>query len=665
MPWRIRNKFIQALFMLLLLLAPVFGSDHPDKYSAGPYTAVETAAGAEEDEISQGKKAVRAKLIADTTAIVPGKPFRLGVRLYMQPHWHTYYKESGDAGQATRILWELPAGFQAGELTWQKPSRFEDAGIVTFGYQNQTLIAATITPPQNLPAKTKISISAKVKWLACKEACVPGEGTVKIELPVNGQESQAINQKLFAEVNFNGSIKDLPPEHDPKIEKDNLSLLDDQTSTDGSSDNNLAFILMAAFIGGFILNFMPCVLPVISIKVFSFLKQANEEPQKVFELGAIFSSGIISTFLILACLVIGLQTAGQKIGWGFQFQYPVFIVIMSTIITLFALSMFGVFYIQVSSGQDQLNKLASGESKTATFFKGVLATFLSTPCTAPFLGTALGFAFAQPWWMTILVFLVIGLGMSSPYILLTAKPDWMKFLPKPGAWMEKFKESMGFLLLATVVWLLYVLGNQVGFSGAIATLAFLVCLSFLAWLTNSFIDLSSSSGKKARVYLLAAILFGLSFRIFLAPYPELLSVDPAVIAKAAQRKAGQELPANADGISWQPFSLTAFNKEVAAHKTIFLDFTADWCLTCKTNELTVLSTPPVVQKFKDLKVVAFKLDWTTQDPEITKLLRKFGRSGVPLYVIFPAGRANSPLVLPEIIDQGLVLQKLTEAGASQ
>jgi thiol:disulfide interchange protein len=611
------------------------------------------------------------RLLADTTAIVPGKPFRVGAELVMKKHWHTYYKESGEAGMPTKIKWKLPTGFTASDLLWEKPFKFNDSGIVTYGYSDKTIVAATITPPATLKAGEKIEIGATVKWLSCKDMCVPGSAQLSVFLPV-ADKADAANVENFKGLGFDGPVESLPEAgHDAAsggTDRDNSqkkSILDQKLTVAGTKDEEQSLIayLGLAFVGGFILNFMPCVLPVISIKVLSFMQQAGEDPKRVFQLGMTFTAGIVVSFMTLAALVIGIQTAGQKIGWGFQFQFPVFLLGMSVVVLLFALSLFGIFYIQVSAGQNQIDQLANKEGFVGTFFKGVLATILSTPCTAPFLGTALGFAFSQPAWVIGLIFFTIAIGMSFPYIVLTAKPDWMKFLPKPGVWMEKFKEGMGFLLLATVVWLVWVLGVQVGLNAAMATVAFLVALSFVTWMVGRFTDLTSTSTRKALVYAIAAVVMIASYIVLLAPFPQLLSTKPAVATESAA-----QVPAttnSGDGINWQPFSIESLDQNLNAKKTVLVDFTADWCLTCKVNENTVLNTQPVVNKIKELNVVALRADWTKNDPVITKLLGQFGRSGVPLYVVFPAGKPTEPIVMPEVITTQIVLDALDKGGPSK
>lgn len=676
---------------------------------------------------AQNEVHVTTKMLAESSSIKPGQEFLLGIEYDIAPGWHIYYKESGDAGLPTKIEWKLPAGFTAGDLLWEKPHKFIDSGITTYGYSNKTLIAAKIKAPSNLPLDKPIRIEANSSWLSCNEVCLPGKGTASIELPVSGATPDRANAVKFANVGFTGNVTDLKEEsgHDtpPASTMGNGSTgsssttgattgdasagtsatavagsdasstgtgststtgtgSTETTSTTGSSSTpnetdvaldeifgkkrdaqpseGVLYYLGFALVGGLILNVMPCVLPVIAIKVMSFIEQADEEPARVRLLGLTFSAGILSSFLALAAIVLGVRAAGQSVGWGFQFQYPGFVILMSTIVLLLSLSLFGLFYVSFSAGQDGLDKLASKEGFVGTFFKGVLATTLSTPCTAPFLGTALGFAFAQSDWIVLGIFFMSGLGMSLPYLLFTAFPGLMKYCPKPGVWMEKFKESMGFVLMATVVWLMFVLGQQVGPEGQMWATYFLLTVALACWIVSRYTDLTSTQERKIKVWSIAALVSVAGAYFFLFNQPSI-----ALSFGGVQNKPSATAQSDAEGIVWEPFSIAALKKSVSENKTIFLDFTADWCLTCKSNEKLFLNTTEVKNKFRALKVETMQADWTTQDPDISKILNRFGRSGVPLYVVIPAGRPKEHIVLPEVINQKLVLDALDKAGPSK
>jgi len=428
------------------------------------------------------------------------------------------------------------------------------------------------------------------------------------------------------------------------------------SSVDAST--SLWLYLLFALIGGLLLNIMPCVLPVIALKIFGMVRMAGDQPGRIRRMGWMFSLGILVSFLALASVVIVLKFAGQQVGWGFQFQEPLFVIIMGGVVFAFGLSLFGVFEINlpgaaVAGVSNVLNKQSGEGGYAGSFLEGVFATILATPCTAPFLGTALGFAFAQPWWLILLIFGVVAAGMAIPYLLLTAKPAWMKFLPKPGAWMETAKQFMGFLMMGTLLWLLYIFGKQLGMEAVIAAAAFLLAVGIAAWLVGRFATLSA----KRRTYWLAwagAILVtAAGFRIFLMPVlsaREVLTEASAVNASSAQ-----------EGIAWRPFTTTAVEELLQQRRTVFIDFTAEWCLTCKVNEKTVLSDADVIGRFASAGIAAVKADWTNRNPEITRLLAQFGRSGVPLYVIFPASTPDRPIVLPEVITKGIVLEAIDRA----
>lgn len=421
--------------------------------------------------------------------------------------------------------------------------------------------------------------------------------------------------------------------------------------TRAASGQSLLRILLLAFLGGIILNVMPCVLPVVSLKILSFVSHAGEDPRKVFRLGLMFAAGILVSFFVFAMAVVAMQAAGEQVGWGFQFQNPVFVAVMTAVIFLFALSLFGVFEIvlPVSFG--------GGRERGAyadAFFNGVLATILATPCTAPMLGTALAFAFSQPPGVILLVFLVIGAGLAFPYVLLSSHPAWLRFLPRPGTWMETFKQFMGFILLATMVWLLSVYGALTGPSGMTWFLAFLVLLGFIAWLHGRFLGLASSTQRRL-------IVWGVSAMLLAWGYSGLLSgtMEP----EDGAHTGGVEVTKG--GIAWEPFSHEALDRAMADGRTVLIDFTADWCLTCKVNEKTVLADADVEAKLHEYNIVTLKGDWTRKDPVISEVLRRHNRSGVPFYAVYPAGRPEDVIVLPEVITRKIVLDSLEKAGPSR
>ena len=452
---------------------------------------------------------------------------------------------------------------------------------------------------------------------------MPGGADVSLKLPVG--PAQPANADLFKKYPPGGEpipIKHLAEGPAPAIQ------------------SSLLTVLLSAILGGLILNIMPCVLPVISLKIFGFVSEAHHDPKTIFKLGLVFALGILVSFWILAGVVVALKAAGQQIGWGFQLQNPYFVIGMCVVVLVFGLSLFGVFEFYLPAGLSSgTGKLAARSGAPGAFFKGFLATALATPCTAPFLGSALGYAFSRSSTEIFIVFTAIALGLALPYLLLTARPGWLKHLPKPGPWMEKMKQFMGFLLMATLLWLFWILGSQFGHKAIVWVGAFLLMVSIACWILGSFATPVSGGGRKAVAWTLALAISLLGYACFI---PKAIGGDEP------------------DPIPWVKFSPQKLDQLLAGHQTVFLDFTAEWCLTCKLNERIVLESKEVRAALK--QVVPVKADWTRYDPEITHLLAKFNRSGVPLYVIYPGADPSHPIVLPEVITRSLVIEKLQEAS---
>ena len=430
------------------------------------------------------------------------------------------------------------------------------------------------------------------------------------------------------------------------------------------SSQSLWLYLLFAVVGGLLLNIMPCVLPVIALKIFGLMKMSGNEPKKVKRLGWAFSAGILFSFLVLALIVVLLQFAGSQVGWGFQFQEPLFVIAMAAVVFAFGLSLFGVYEIQLPGaaiavvGSLAAQQEKGGKGYAASFWEGVFATILATPCTAPFLGSALGFAFAQPPAVILLVFAAVAFGMALPYLAITSRPAWLKYLPKPGAWMETAKQFMGFLMMATVLWLLYILGKQLGVEAVVWTGAFLLSVAVGAWLVGRFATLTATRARVYMVWGAALLIVAVAYLLFME---STLNVRALIAGEqVVERPEGGQA---AGGIPWRPFSLTALDRVLGTGSPVFIDFTAEWCLTCKVNERTVLADREVMDAFTASGIIPFKADWTNRNPEITKLLKKFGRSGVPLYVVFPAGRSDAPVVLPEVITSSILIDAIKSATA--
>jgi thiol:disulfide interchange protein/DsbC/DsbD-like thiol-disulfide interchange protein len=719
--------------------------------------------------LSPSKHHTSVRLLADVESVMPGATFTVGVLMTMDDGWHTYWKNSGEAGLPTTINWTLPNGFTEGEIIWPLPEKHKEGEeVITFGYGGETMLLVPIMVSADVRPGTMAVLRGEVDWLECEKICIPGSASVELRLPVKQESPLPANTGLFAryraqvpmpysaddEVIIAGSVVGKSVEFQVKprgkqglvVQEEYLpdfypypndgiviertvvratassatlrvplsvyaqsrtpatvggvvvyqlegggrkgvyievplaaeqvgrlplfgssggSIFDREfeSLTTKAESTPLYIYFVFAIIGGLILNIMPCVLPVIALKVFGLVRMGGEEPRRVKAHGFSFSAGIIGSFLVLALLVIAIQAAGNQVGWGFQFQEPLFIVAMCAIVFAFGLSLFGVYEIGLSFTR-ALSGVSvpeggekGGGGYTASVSEGVFATILATPCTAPILGTALGFAFSQPPAIILLMFASVGFGMALPYLILSMRPAWTKYLPKPGQWMVTAKQFMGFLMMGTLIWLLYVLGRQLGMEAIIWTSAFLLSIGIACWIYGRFVTLSSPRSKNLRT-------LALSVAIVIAGYVYFMEtvLDVRAVIAGVGTTATGSVETDPDGIPWEPFTLARLEDHLQQKQAVFIDFTADWCLTCKVNERTVLTNSRVVEAIRSRNVVAIKADWTNRNPDITRLLAKFGRSGVPLYVVFPAGDPNSPIVLPEVITAGMVIEAIERAA---
>jgi thiol:disulfide interchange protein/DsbC/DsbD-like thiol-disulfide interchange protein len=395
----------------------------------------------------------------------------------------------------------------------------------------------------------------------------------------------------------------------------------------------LATMLLFAFLGGLILNVMPCVLPVIAIKIFGFVKQSREKAGRVRNLGLVYGIGVLVSFLVLAGLAISVQAAGHLANWGDIFRYPQVQMALTVLVTLIALNLFGVFEITLSSrATGAASELASRQGYAGAFFNGVLATVLATPCTAPFLGAALAFALAQSELVIILFFLTAGIGFAFPFVLLCAQPGWLGLLPKPGPWMEKFKIAMGFPMLATAFWLMWLSANDE--TALLSTGLFLVVLALAAWIWGEFVQ--RAVRRKGLAASLCAVL---------------LVLDYAVVLHGHTSK-----------IAWQPWSPQAVEEAQRAGHPVLVDYTAKSCLTCQLNKASSLEIDSTRAKLQQIGAVALVGDYTREDPAIGQELRRHDRSGVPLVLVYSKDPAEPPQALPPILTPSIVLNALDKAS---
>lgn len=419
-------------------------------------------------------------------------------------------------------------------------------------------------------------------------------------------------------------------------------------------EGGIGLALVFAFIGGLLLNLMPCVLPVVSFKVLSFVKMAGQSRTTTLKHGLAFSAGVIISFWLFAGLMLVLQAYGRSVGWGFQLQEPLFVAFLAALLLVFGLSMFGVLEIGTSmtalAGQAQSSARSRATELAGSFFGGVLATAVATPCTGPFLGSAIGFAVTLPAVQALLIFTFLGLGMALPYIILAAFPSLLRFLPKPGPWMVTFKELMGFLMFATVLWLVWVFSAQTNSFATFLLLASFLLLAIGAWIYGRWCTPVQKRSTRVTGSIFAIACWAMAaYTIFAAASPAIAAADEIAMNTEAKLSGKHEL--------WENYSPERVAELQKQGIPVLIDFTAKWCLICQANHL-VFSTSEVSERIDQLGVVRMKADWTRSDPAITAALRKFGRNGVPLYLLYGRDPAKPPQIMPQVLTPEIVIDYL-------
>jgi thiol:disulfide interchange protein len=416
-----------------------------------------------------------------------------------------------------------------------------------------------------------------------------------------------------------------------------------QKTVDGVS--SLSVALGFAFVGGLILNVMPCVLPVVALKIFSFVKMAHQRRMVIFQHGGVFSLGVMISFWLLSGALLVLRAYGEGIGWGFQLQEPIFVAILAALLFLLGLSLFGVFEMGtslVSLGGKTPSSRASPLG--SSFMSGVLATLVATPCTGPLLGPALGFAMTLPPVQAMAIFTAMGLGMAFPYLLFSAFPRLVRFLPKPGNWMVAFRQIMGFLMMGTVVWLVWVFGAQTDNMASFVLLSGLLVISVGAWIYGKWGALTRKKVTRVFASLLAAAI--------------VLTGGGAPLIMAKQHREMTFPAAGERQVSgWEIYSPERVEQLRTAGRAVFVDFTAKWCLICQANKV-ILHSSDIQKAFQEKGIVTMTADWTRRDPVITEELEKLGRSGVPVYVLYPADKDQKPYILPQTLSAHVIREYL-------
>jgi thiol:disulfide interchange protein len=659
---------------------------------------------------------VKARLVPEASTVAPGTTLWVDLHLDIAPGWHTYWRNPGDSGLPTEIAWTLPAGFSAGDIVWPVPERFVVNGLGNYGYRDAVDLLIPIAVSQQVKPRETAPLGAAASWLVCSDICIPGEAKLSLALPVATAPSArdpAVND-LFAaarshlpkpaafearfatagqqfrlilpDAAFAGieqpsatffpiDANAIDAAAEPKLERRDgrFELLLDRASTPAATvpkaldgvlvlrcanraehavslhatptaaipaGENPADIewwqaLLFALLGGIVLNLMPCVFPVLSLKLVSL---AGIGDRAAHHHAAAYSAGVILSFAALGGLLLVLRAGGAAIGWGFQLQSPVVVGLLAYLLFAMGLSLSGVADFGIGLAGIG-GRFAGRQGLGGAFATGVLATIVATPCTAPFMGAALSFALLAPAPLALAIFIVLGIGLALPLTIATLIPGFARLLPRPGRWMVLLKQLLAFPLYGTVAWLIWVLIQEVGPEGTLMALFGLVLVGFAVWVYGTT-RLAGPAMRRVGIGLAAA---GTAAALVLA-------------ATATPSNARLEPTAARDGLLYEPFSPARLEALTAERRPVFVNLTAAWCITCLVNEHTTLDSSAIRHAFAEHQIVALKGDWTRQDPDITAWLQKFGRSGVPLYLLYD--HSGMPNVLPQILTQSEVLDAI-------
>jgi thiol:disulfide interchange protein/DsbC/DsbD-like thiol-disulfide interchange protein len=633
-----------------------------------------------------------ATLVSDVDSFAPGKKFHLGLRLKMAPGWHSYWSNPGDAGAPPAL--EV-SGATAGAIEFPAPLVLHDGPFTSFAYTGEVLFPVTAT--MAVPGR----VSVQANWLVCETVCVPEEAKFSLDLP-EGDARPSAQSPLFAEAAAHtprpspfaahvtrdgvlwlaapnlavrealffpanagvidhgaaqvlslsadrvalalkplkrpvGAISGMLRLVDAGGQVENLTVTATSaelpvSKTSATTGPRLLEALLLAFAGGLILNLMPCVLPVLAMKALALARLSGAARGHVRREAGFYTLGVLVAFGLIGGITLAARAAGGAAGWGVQFQSAIFTTATGWLLFLIGLNMSGVF--QVGAG---LAGAGQGLASRGSFFTGLLAVVVATPCTAPFMGAALAAAFAMPAAMGMLIFLALGLGLAAPYAALALSPGVARLLPRPGAWMDVLKHGLAFPMYGAALWMVWVASQQTDQPGLAVVFASFLALAFAAWAYGY------AQARDGGRWLRGAAVAGLVCAVALL----------AMIGWAAP-PVGSAHAASTDGS--EPFSATRLATLRAAHRPVLVDMSAAWCVTCLVNERLALQPTAVRTAFAAHNLAYLKGDWTRRDAAITAYLQQFDRSGVPLYVFYPA--SGEPEVLPQILTEGLILDRL-------
>lgn len=668
---------------------------------------------------------VDARLVSDRESVAPGETFHIALHQDITPGWHTYWRNPGDSGEPTRIMLDLPEGWQAGEIIWPAPNRYPLGPLTNYGYSDQVALPVPVTIPATAAAGP-VTIAAEATWLVCEEICIPEEGRFTLTLRVGESRPDRSGMRLVdaaleqapepapatLEAGFardgeallltlagapfdagdgavrhvvffphEGGVIDHAAPQIASFAPEGLALslqpgflIGDAIDTvrsgviaaefrrDGRWQRyaftirpepgvrlvegavparsaatpppgiGLGQAILFALIGGLLLNLMPCVFPILSMKALNLVHKRGAEKARARELGLIFGAGVMATFLTLGVALIAARALGLPDLWGFQLQQPGIVAGLALLIFLIGLNFLGVFHVGTSlqgvGGQVDQN------SRAGSFLTGVLAVFVAAPCLAPFMAGALAFAMAQPPAIALAVFACLGIGLAAPFVLVSFNPRLLNLLPKPGPWMVRFKQVLAFPMFAVSVWLVWVLTVQTGAAGALWVLVAALAAGFAVWALQA-------GGSAGRVTGFLGVL-----------------LTAGAIVTAARL---DPLPAAAPGGDFEAWSPARVAELQAEGRPVFIDFTAAWCVTCQVNKLTALADSGVRAAFAANDVALLRADFTNRDPVIAGTLASHGSAGVPMYLVYPEA-GGPPEKLPPVLTADIVIDAVERAA---
>ena len=626
-------------------------------------------------------------LVKFDTNLSAQNEFFIGIKMDMQKNWHTYWKNPGDSGGPIKVIWNLPENVTIEGPLWPTPELLPYPPLMTYGYKDFVIFPYRVsyTDIDNLSF-----VKADIDFLICDDVCVPEKANINtsfndlqpserfqewllqvpdITLPILGSQT---NEFLEIRFSYNDQIRNIyffPDNQNLILHSGKQILIKEEnnwllkiplqseglkiSSTEGlikindesyliksdvtkSSGEELSMSILQAiifaFIGGVILNLMPCVFPIISLKILSFVSMGGSSKSKIRTHSLFFCLGVIISFLLIAISLLALKSAGNSVGWGFQLQSPVIVGFLS--ILMFIIGLILLMNIDIGTSMTKLGKIGMNDtSYSSSFLTGILAVVVASPCTAPFMGAAIGYALIQPSFVTLPVFISLGTGFAFPYLLLSYKPELIEALPSSGTWMVKLKEFFAFPMFATALWLLWVFSIQTSTDALIELLLVLLLISLLMWL------IANTTKKIIKIILL--LLLG---SLFIVQLKNLTNVK-------VDLNNNQE---NKNVLIWTKDIENELRSESQAY---LINYTAAWCITCQANDKVALSRPNVKKFLKENNIEYIVADWTNKNKDILDALNMYGRSGVPLYVYWKPGMQKSE-ILPAILSETIVLDAL-------